>query len=186
MKPQKPSTAAEGSFYKDSTLIVNESCYWFEFGGCSIGRFSINKLKWKIDSGNTSQRFPLHFSVVFVPESKSYYLLGGPPEENFRIFFANRKLSLCSRQMPTFRNFFSCVYYSQRVYVFGGYECNLKSQLRSCEYYDIPGGKWCPVANLKFARSQSAACRINDQHILVFGGYNKELGTLDSIEKYII
>jgi hypothetical protein len=47
-------------------------------------------------------------------------------------------------------------------------------------------GKWCSIANLKVARSQSAACRINDQHILVFGGYNKELGTLDTIERYII
>lgn len=88
--------------------------------------------------------------------------------------------------MPTFRNFFSCVYHSQRVYVFGGYESNLKAQLRTCEYYDIPNGKWVTIASLKTPRSQSAACRINDQHILVFGGYNKELGTLDSIERYII
>lgn len=51
-KQPKPGSAVGSSFFKDSTLIVNESCYWFEFGGCSIGRFSINKLKWKIDSGN--------------------------------------------------------------------------------------------------------------------------------------
>ena len=39
---------------------------------------------------------------------------------------------------------------------------------------------------MKTARSQSAACRINDEEILVCGGYNKEIGTLDSIERYII
>lgn len=181
---RKPSSSA-GNLYKDSTLIVNDSCYWFEFGGCAIGRFSINKLKWKIDNGNESKRFPLHFSVLFIPESKSYFLLGGPPDENFRIF-SNRKLSFSNCQMPTFRNFFSTVYHNQRVYVFGGYECNLKAQLRSCEYFDTAASKWTPITSLKAARSQSAACRINDQHILVFGGYNKEGGTLDTIERYVI
>ncbi len=63
--------------------------------------------------------------------------------------------------MPTFRNFFSNVYFNQRVYVFGGYESNLKQQLKSCEYYDIVTGKWNTIANLKIARSQSAACRLN-------------------------
>jgi hypothetical protein len=166
------TSSAMGSFYKDSTLIVNE--------------FSITKLKWKIDNGNEKKRFPVHFSVVFIPENKSYFLLGGPPDENFRIFYSNRKLCFSNCQMPTFRNFFSVIYYSQKVFVFGGYESNLKSQLRSCEYYNTTTGKWFSIANMKIARSQSAACRINDQHILVFGGYNKELGTLDSIERYII
>jgi hypothetical protein len=39
---------------------------------------------------------------------------------------------------------------------------------------------------MKVARSQSASCRINDQEILICGGYNKELGTLSTIERYII
>ena len=39
---------------------------------------------------------------------------------------------------------------------------------------------------MKIARSQSGACRINDDEILVCGGYNKELGTIDIIERYII
>ena len=37
---------------------------------------------------------------------------------------------------------------------------------------------------MKIPRSQSAACKINDREILVCGGYNKEKGILDSIEKY--
>jgi len=36
------------------------------------------------------------------------------------------------------------------------------------------------------ARSQSAACKLNDNEFLIFGGYNKDVGTLDSIEKYSI
>lgn len=46
--------------------------------------------------------------------------------------------------------------------------------------------KWFAIADMKTARSQSAACRINDDEILVCGGYHKEIGTLDSIERYII
>ncbi len=88
--------------------------------------------------------------------------------------------------MPTFRNFFSTVYYAQKVYVFGGYDGDNKMQIKTCEYYDIVQSKWKQTNDMKVARSQSAACRINDQEILICGGYNKELGTLDTIERYII
>lgn len=43
-----------------------------------------------------------------------------------------------------------------------------------------------PISDLRIPRSQSGACRINDDEIIVCGGYNKEIGTLDTIEKYII
>ena len=33
--------------YRDSTLILNDSCYFFEFGGTNVAKFSITKLKWK-------------------------------------------------------------------------------------------------------------------------------------------
>lgn len=45
-------TKSKQNYYKDSTLMLHESCYWFEFGGSSIGRFSISRQKWKIDAGN--------------------------------------------------------------------------------------------------------------------------------------
>ena len=36
------------------------------------------------------------------------------------------------------------------------------------------------------ARSQSSSCLFQDSIIFIFGGYNKELGTLNSIERYDI
>lgn len=36
------------------------------------------------------------------------------------------------------------------------------------------------------ARSQSSCCVFDENLIYIFGGYNKEIGTLDSIEKYEI
>lgn len=55
------------NFYKDSTLILNDSCYWFEFGGRSISKFSTSKLKWK---QITKLDFDLgyHFTSLFVPD----------------------------------------------------------------------------------------------------------------------
>lgn len=165
--------------------MLHESCYWFEFGGSSIGRFSISRQKWKIDPGNESKKFPLHFAVVFIPTTSEYYLLGGPAGDNFHVFH-NKKLMAHKAQMPTFRNFFAPVYHSQKVFVFGGYDGDSKTQLRSAEYFDIVSMKWHPIADLRVARSQAAACRINDDEILICGGYSKELGTLDTIERYII
>lgn len=46
--------------------------------------------------------------------------------------------------------------------------------------------KWNSISSMNTVRSQAAACRINDNEIIVLGGYNKEKGTLDSIEKYNI
>jgi len=43
--PQK--RIKEANFYKDSTLILNDSCFFFEFGGTLVAKFSITKLKWK-------------------------------------------------------------------------------------------------------------------------------------------
>jgi hypothetical protein len=160
--------------------MLHESCYWFEFGGSSIGRFSINRQKWKIDQGNDSKKFPLHFSVIYIPTNNEYYLLGGPANDNFRVF-SNKKLMLNKVQMPTFRNFFATVYYNQKVFVFGGYDGENKTQIKSGEYYNITASKWSSTADLRVARSQSAACRINNDEILICGGYSKELGIMDSI-----
>jgi hypothetical protein len=36
------------------------------------------------------------------------------------------------------------------------------------------------------ARSQSSCCLFDEKIIFIFGGYNKEAGTLSSIERYDI
>lgn len=64
--------------------------------------------------------------------------------------------------MPTFRNFFPAVYHSQKVYVFGGYDGDMKTQIKTAEYYDIVNSKWVGIDDMKVSRSQSGACRIND------------------------
>lgn len=118
--------------------------------------------------------------MVFIPTTNEYYLLGGQAGDNFRVFH-NKKLMSNKVQMPTFRNFFASVYHNQKVYLFGGYDGENRSQIKSGEYYDIVSSRWHPIADLRISRSQAAGCRINDEEMLICGGYNKELGTLDSI-----
>lgn len=79
---------------------------------------------------------------MFIPTNNSYFLLGGPANNNFLIFQQGKKIYSNKYQMPTFRNFFSTVYYAQKVYVFGGYDGDHKIQVQTCEYYDIVQGKW--------------------------------------------
>ena len=54
--------------------------------------------------------------------------------------------------------------------------------------YDIEKDRWeiNESVQLNVARSQSSACLFEDNIIFCFGGYNKELGTLNSIERYDI
>lgn len=95
--------------------------------------------------------------------------------------------------MPQEKTFFSAVHYRGRIYTFGGYDSYEKVQLDSCEYYDMKQDRWynSPVQRpngavefkLHQARSQSSCCVFEENVMFVFGGYNRELGTLDSIEK---
>lgn len=39
--------------------------------------------------------------------------------------------------------------------------------------FDIPTQRWDEIASMKVPRSFAACCKINENEILVFGGYNK-------------
>ncbi len=69
--------------------------------------------------------------MIYIPINNSYYLLGGPAGQNFRIFQSGKKLVYNKNQMPTNRDFFSAVYHSQKVYLFGGYDNDSKVQLKT-------------------------------------------------------
>jgi N-acetylneuraminic acid mutarotase len=75
-----------------------------------------------------------------------------------------------------------------QIYTFGGYENVEKCQLKSCEVYSIEKDRWSGNEEIQLheARSQCSACQFDDQTIYIFGGYNKESGTLSSIERYDI
>ena len=88
------------------------------------------------------------------------------------------------------KSFFSavCANRGSRIYTFGGYENIEKVQLKACEYYNIAEDKWYvnQDVQLNVPRSMSSSCLFEDKIIFIFGGYNKEMGTLNSIERYDI
>lgn len=84
------------------------------------------------------------------------------------------------------KSFFSAVYLKGIIYTFGGYDNYDKVQLKSCEYYNVEENKWYKneSVQLNTARSQSSASIFDENTIYIFGGFNKDHGTLGSIEKY--
>ena len=87
------------------------------------------------------------------------------------------------------KSFFSAVSMrAKKIYTLGGYENIEKVQLKNCEVYDIEKDSWDTndEVQLNVARSQSSACLFQDNIIFIFGGYNKDMGTLNSIERYDI
>lgn len=87
------------------------------------------------------------------------------------------------------KSFFSAVAVrGSHIYTFGGFENVEKCQLKSCEVYSIEKDRWHSNDEIQLheARSQSSAALFDDNVIFIFGGYNKEVGTLASIERYDI
>lgn len=96
--------------------------------------------------------------------------------------------------MPSEKTFFATVYYDNIIYTFGGYDAYDKCQLDSCEFYDCIKDEWYNseltnpsgqvMYKLNKARSQASACLFGTDQIFVFGGYHKDEGTLDIIERF--
>lgn len=117
----------------------------------------------------------------------TWFLLGGMG--NNCLQYANQNI-INRASMPMDKSFFSAVsaHQGKIIYTFGGYEYSEKVQLNSCEYYNIAEDKWYMNDDVKLniARSQSSCCLFEENVIFIFGGYNKEMGTLSSIEIYDI
>jgi len=163
---------------------MNKITYWFEFGGNMIAKFYIDKdeSKWKL-IGKYKSEFPSHFQVLFVDDDFGHFLIGGTDSNNtfqYRDGQITKKNSLNIE-----RSFMSLVLINNQVLAIGGYEYNEKNQIGSIEVYDIEQDKWQlnVFEDLKVARSQANALLFNSKTVFIFGGYNKSLGTLNSIER---
>jgi N-acetylneuraminic acid mutarotase len=93
---------------------------------------------------------------------------------------------LIHQQMIQEKSFFPAVVSKgNTIFTFGGYENVDKVQLKSCESYNIEKDRWSANEDMQLveARSQASAALFKNHVAFVFGGYNKELGTLSSIER---
>lgn len=167
---------------------MNKITFWFEYGGNMIAKYPITKeeSKWKLIGKYTNNEFPSHYSIVYINEDIGSFFLGGIDKNNnfqFKGGEIRKKASFIVE-----RSFITAININNIIIAIGGYEYSEKNQLKSIEVYDIDKDKWSinVFEDLKVARSQAASLLYNSHYILVFGGYNKSMGTLSSIERISI
>ena len=178
------------NYVEINKLYVNSETemFWFEFSGQRIGRLELksgpeieDQATWKL-LGKYKFEFPLHFTIVFTDEKNGMFILGGTGSNwlNFK------DKNVVPKANMTEKCFFSAVFLKGIIYTFGGYDSYEKFQLKTWEYYNVEENKWYSneALELNTPRSQSSACILDDETIYIFGGYNKENGTLASIEKF--
>ena len=175
---------------KLNNLLTLKNAYWFEYGGNMIARHIISKndtkSKWRLIAKYKSS-FSNHFLTIYAGEAHGFFLIGGTNSNNTLQFINNQIIQKNSMNIE--RSFMSCLFLNQNntptILAIGGYDYSDKGQLSSIESYDINKDIWSMniYPDLNIGRSQATSVLFNDKKIFVFGGYNKNYGTLNSIEE---
>ena len=194
-KEKNENTIKFRNYINDKDIYINlrDSCYWFEYGGKSIGEFKIknkNKTnnnndqlyKWEIYPKKNNFNFPYHYILAYVDEKYGYYLLGGCDFDNcfqFKDGVITKKASMSIQ-----RSFMAVISNDYLIFAIGGFDSKEKCQVGSIEIYEVEKDQWKTglLKDLIVPRSQSSALLFNESNIYVFGGFNCTYGTLNSIE----
>ena len=180
--------------YKLRNKLINiltlKNAFWFEYGGNMIARHIISKndtkSKWRLIAKYKSS-FSNHFLTIFAGEAFGFFLIGGTNSNNTLQYINNQIIQKNSMNIE--RSFMSCLFLNinnnPTILAIGGYDYSDKGQLSSIESYDINKDTWSMnvFPDLNIGRSQASALLFNDKKIFIFGGYNKNYGTLNSIEE---
>ena len=175
---------------KLNNILTLKNAFWFEYGGNMIARHIISKndtkSKWRLIAKYKSS-FSNHFLTIYAGEAFGYFLIGGTNSNNTLQYINNQIIQKNSLNIE--RSFMSCLFLNNNniptILAIGGYDYSDKGQLSSIESYDINKDIWSMnvFPDLNIGRSQASALLFNDRKIFVFGGYNKNYGTLNSIEE---
>ena len=194
-KEKNENTIKFRNYVNDKNLYIDvkDVCYWFEYGGKSIGEFKIknkNKTvtnndelyKWKILPKKNDFNFPYHYILAYVDEKYGYFLLGGCDFDNcyqFKDGVITKKSSMSIQ-----RSFMAVISNDYLIFAIGGFDSKEKCQVGSIEIYEVEKDQWKTglLKDLIVPRSQSSALLFNESSIYVFGGFNCNYGTLNSIE----
>ena len=175
---------------KLNNLLLLKNAFWFEYGGNMIARHIIakndTKSKWRLIAKYKSS-FSNHFLTIYAGEAYGFFLIGGTNSNNTLQYFNNQIIPKSSMNIE--RSFMSCLFLNideePIILAIGGYDYSDKSQLSSIESYEINKDNWSMnvFPDLNIGRSQASSLLFNNKKIFVFGGYNKNYGTLNSIEE---
>ena len=167
---------------------MRKIAYWFEYGGNMIAKHQIvkndNNSKWKLIA-KYKGNFPYHCITLYTNEQFGIYIIGGTDSNNTYQFLNGQIYRKNSMNIE--RSFMSCLFipHLNSILSIGGYDYTDKNQLSSIESYDIINDNWSMsiYQDLKVPRSQANVLLYNNSNIFIFGGYNKNFGTLNSIER---
>ena len=175
---------------KLNNMLSLKNAFWFEYGGNMIARHIIlkndTKSKWRLIAKYKSL-FSNHFITIYAGEVFGFFLIGGTNSNNTLQYVNNQIIQKNSMNIE--RSFMSCLFLNINktpiILAIGGYDYTDKGQLSSIESYDINKDIWSMnvFPDLNIGRSQASSVLFNDKKIFVFGGYNKNYGTLNSIEE---
>lgn len=70
------------------------------------------------------------------------------------------------------------------VLIAGGYRSDTKECQRGAQLYDSASGSFTGTGSMAIGRNFQTATRLDDGRVLVVGGFNSRIGTLDSAELY--
>ena len=185
-------------YVNENKIYINlkDAYYWFEYGGKSIGEFKINNkedtkdntnandelYKWEIFPKKNNFNFPYHYILAYVDEKFGYFLIGGCEPDNcyqFKDGVITKKSNMSIQ-----RSFMSVISNDYLIFAIGGFDSKEKCQVGSIEIYEVEKDQWKTglLKDLIIPRSQSSALLFNESNIYVFGGFNCNYGTLNSIE----
>ena len=180
------------NYVNENKIYINikDVYYWFEYGGKSMAEFKIKNQdknnsvnKWEYFPKKSLFYFPFHYILVYVDEKYGYYLLGGCDPDNCYQF----KDGIISKKsnMSIQRSFMSVISNDYLIFAIGGFDSKEKTQVGSIEIYEVEKDQWKTglLKDLIIPRSQSTALLLNESNIYVFGGFNSNYGTLNSIER---
>ena len=194
-KEKNEKTNKFRNYVNENKIYVNlkDNYYWFEYGGKSMAEFKIKNIndkndnkeelyKWNILPQKNNFNFPYHYILVYVDDKFGYYLLGGCDPDNcyqFKDGVITKKAN-----MSVQRSFMSTISNDYLIFAIGGFDYKTKSQIGSIEIYEVEKDQWKSdlLKDLIVPRSQSSALLFNESNIYVFGGFNSNYGTLNSIE----
>ncbi|CAI2382834.1 unnamed protein product [Moneuplotes crassus] len=173
-----------------SDLNMGREMYWFKWDSYDCWKYNFSDDIWSlIEDVKPSQKFLYFSNIVHLKDNSGCYILGGCDfEDNYSkrtLQFENYKNFRDKAPMISTRAFFSSCYVEtdRSIYVCGGNDN--ADDLAACEKYSITENVWRQISPLNYKRNGASVCHFSESNCLfIFGGNNREIGSLDSIEKY--
>ena len=178
----------KNSFDENMTIHCNDDEFGINKKICFFGdkdkvlKFSLQTESWQLIELENQPEIKYYSASVSLPNGEILISGGGKSRKSY-IYNEKTNTFRIIAKLNEARKEHAEVRINDHVYVIGGFNMTIKSFLSSTERYDFTENKWIYVEKLNIGRCAFAACSLNNEYILVCGGYDGKK-RLDSIEIY--